>query len=81
MAIKGELSNITKQFKRKSSLMKDEKLIITKVEPKSYNLKILAEEALGDLHVLTAAVDLLHSNLTQSKTLFISKSFDFQGKV
>ena len=44
MNIKGEMSNMIKQIKRKTQLIREEKLIFSKIETKSNDLKTLGED-------------------------------------
>lgn len=73
MSIKGEVQNISKQLRRKVSMMKEDKLVLSKIETKSNNLKVLGEDVVNYMHNLTAVLDNLHQNLTLMKRVFLYK--------
>lgn len=49
-SINEHLQNIIKVFTKKKTLIRDDKLILSKIETKSNNLKALSEELLNQLH-------------------------------
>eukprot|EP00347_Sterkiella_histriomuscorum_P009178 403342220 len=80
LQIKTEFQNISKQFKRKHQLIKEDKLMFQKIETKSNNLKLLGEDLISQFHQTTSAFDQLHQAIIQIKTTFIVKELDHQGK-
>jgi hypothetical protein len=81
MLIKTEVQNITKNFKRKSQMIKEEKLNFNKIETKSSNLKTLADDLITCLFSLQSLSDSFHSSLAKSKSIFILKDLDHMGRI
>ncbi|CDW88949.1 UNKNOWN [Stylonychia lemnae] len=80
LKIKNELQSMAKQYKRKIQLIKDDKIMFNKFETKSNNLKILGEELLNQLHLLTGQVDQTHNSINMLKSLALIKNSDHKGK-
>ncbi len=59
-SIKESIYSIIKVYKKKVSLLKEEKLALSKIETKSNNLKFLADDLLTSLHGLAVSIDELH---------------------
>ena len=79
LTIKTEMMQISKHSKRKSVLLKEDKLVITKFETKSNSVKILAEEVVIALQGFASQVELLQANVSQMKTVMMVKRLDHRG--
>lgn len=81
LSIKSEMQNISKQFKRKIQLIREDKLLFSQIETKSNNLKLLGEELVNHMHLMTGQIDHFHQKLITIKTVFLTKLIDHKGKV
>ena len=62
-------------------MMKEDKIMFNKFETKSNNLKILGEEFVNQIHLITGQVDQTHNSINLIKSLLFTKNMDHTGKV